>query len=89
MNTLKIEIKNKKCFIDNRLWGKVWGNTNLLGDYILNVLFYNNKDGKNEIKLFINDIDETEDFKKQVKEKYQNINNTELRDNFFKYAKIN
>lgn len=86
-NTIKLEIIKNKCFVNDNLWGKVWSNKNLLGDYILNVLFYTNKEG-NPIKIIINGVNETSNFKKQVKKEYKNILNVDLRNNFYCYSNI-
>lgn len=79
--------KDRKLFVNDRLWGKKHKGMDI-GDYILNALFYINGDGSKKIKVTIDGVDETEDFKKQVKDKYQNIPNTELRDRFFRYTNV-
>lgn len=88
METLKIEIKKNKCFADGKMWGKVWSNKDLLGQYLLNVLFYLNKLGNKKIEIIVDGLNETESFKQQVKDKYSNIGNTQLRDSFFLYSNI-
>lgn len=84
---MKIEVIKNKVFIDSRLWGKKLNNQNL-GDCIINLLFYNNKDGEKEYELIVNGCDLTSEFKDEVKKKYDNIPNTELKKCFFKYANI-
>ncbi len=89
METIKIEIKKNKCFVDDKLYGNVWKNQDLFGNYLINLLFYINRDGSNKINIINNSIDVTNDFKKSVIERYSNIPNTNLRDKFYKYCNIN
>jgi len=85
---ITIEIIKNKIFTDKKLWGKKWKNE-YIGEQIINILFYLNKDGNNDFILMVNGKNETADFKSQLKNRYKDIPNTELRDRFFKYAKIN
>lgn len=55
---------------------------------MINVLFYMNRDGANSYKITIDGEDETESFKAEVKKKYQDIKNTDLKDRFFLYSNI-
>lgn len=84
---MKIEVKNKQIFVDDRKWSKLKTGQDL-GDQIINVLFYCNQDGEKNYKLIVNGKNETAEFKKEVKEKYENIPNTDLRDRFFKYCRV-
>jgi hypothetical protein len=84
---MKIEVKNSTVFLDGKKWGKKPSGFDW-GQYILNVLFYTNRDGRKDYTLIKNGVDETQDFKKEVKEHYKDIPNTNLRDSFFKYARV-
>jgi hypothetical protein len=85
---LLIEVKGGFLYLNGRSYSSKKVNKDLIGNTILNLLFYNNREGKVDYTLIIDKKDETESFKKQVKAEYQNIKNTSLRDSFFKYAKI-
>lgn len=83
---MKIEVTKTKIFRD----GELWGNRKKydIGQQLLNVLFYSNKEGRHEYSIIIEGKDETEEFKAEVKKRYKDIPNTELRDSFFKFCKI-
>lgn len=83
---MKIEVIKNKILLNNDLWGKLKKYD--LGQQILNLLFYMNRDGLTDFTLIVNGLDETQNFKDAVKSEYSNIPNTSLRDNFFKYANI-
>ncbi|MCO5238860.1 MAG: hypothetical protein M9904_02285 [Chitinophagaceae bacterium] len=78
---MKIELVKNKWYVNGTLWGKKKEND--LGDQVLNILFYKNRDGNNEYILIINGVEETNDFKKQVKEKYSGIPNQDLAQRYF------
>lgn len=82
-----IEIKGSKAFVDADKWG-IKSKGYDMGDYILNILFYCNRDGSKDYQLIIDGVNETDSFKSEVKKKYQDIRNTELRDKFFMYARV-
>lgn len=84
---MTIEVTKTKIFLNGEIWNKVYKKQDI-GQQILNLLYYRNREGKNNYQLLINGKDETEDFKKQVKEKYNDIPNQDLRNNFFKYSNI-
>jgi hypothetical protein len=84
---MKIEVIKNKVLLDGKKWGTKPNNMDL-GEYILNLLFYCNRDGNKSFELFVNGVNETEIFKNQVKEKYAQIKNTQLRDNFYTYSNI-
>ena len=75
-STLTIDIKKigehkHRITVNGRPWSKnVKFDRRSIGDKIINVLFYLNKDGDKKIKIIIDGKDETEDFKKEVIEKY-------------------
>jgi hypothetical protein len=90
-----IEIKKarstvKQILVDGRVWTKRKSALNELdlGDTILTILFYENQEGNKDIQIIVNGVDETEIFKNEVKERYAGIKDTGLRDEFFKYARI-
>jgi hypothetical protein len=80
-------IKNKLVLIDGKKWGNKPNNMDI-GDYILTLLFYMNKNGNNPFEIILDGVNETKDFQKEVKRKYLNIKNTVLRDQFYLYANI-
>lgn len=84
---MKIEIKKNKSYLNNQPYSKLGKNQDI-GDHIINILFYNNRDGKHEIEVIINGVDETTSFKEQVIKKYKDIKNQELKNNFYKYCSI-
>jgi hypothetical protein len=87
-----IEIKKGKStahiLVDGRVWSRRGSRLNDLGDTILSILYYNNREGDKDIQIIVDGVDETSDFKNEVKERYAGIKNTGLRDEFFKYARI-
>lgn len=87
IKTLQIEVIKNTVYLDNKKWG-VKPNDMDLGTYILNMLFYVNRNGKEKYKLIIDGIVKTSKFKSEVKKRYIDIPNKELRDSFFMYANI-
>jgi hypothetical protein len=90
-----IEIKKarstvKQILVDGRVWTKRKSALNELdlGDTILTILFYENQEGNKDIQIIVNGVDETEIFKNEVKERFAGIKDTDFRDDFFKYARI-
>ena len=84
--TLVIRVEKMKVTLNNELYTNNYKYD--LGGYILTLLFYKNREGNHSYQLLVNGVDETENFKKQVKEEYSNIPNTRLRDDYFRYANI-
>jgi hypothetical protein len=60
-----------KITINGVLWSKPKVDRSDIGQKLLNLLFYENKNGDHKIKVVIDGVDETEDFKKDVIEKYK------------------
>ena len=85
---INITVTKNKIFVGSETWGPCRPGLDL-GDQVLNVLFYLNRDGQKPYRLTVDGIDETDAFKKAVKDKYQDIPNTDLRDRFFQYANVN
>lgn len=80
-----IEIRKGIAYVDGRKWGKVkFG----LGNCVLNILFYNNRDGDREYRLLVDGVDETDNFRDSVISEYGNINNVSLRESFYRYCNI-
>jgi hypothetical protein len=86
-SSLKIVINGKLSFLNDKKYGKI-PNGQPVFDYILNMLFYNNRNGTHNYSITIDGKNETNNFKKKIKDKYKNIPNTSLRDSFFTYANI-
>ncbi len=81
---ITVELKNNLYYTNGRLWSRKKTKRDI-GEVLTNILFYTNKSG-DAIKIIINGVDETEYFKKEVKDKYQGTN---LQESFFKFCNIN
>lgn len=84
---MEIKMINNKVSVDGKHYGNKPTKMDTY-DYILQILFYTNRDGKKDYRLSINGVDETDIFKQQIKERYQNIINERLRDRFYLYTRV-
>jgi hypothetical protein len=74
-NTLTIEVTTiapdkHKILVDGRLWSKPKKENRDIGEKLINVLYYTNKNADKNIQIFIDGVDETDNFKQSVISKY-------------------
>lgn len=74
-NVLTIEVTTiapdtHKILVDGRLWAKPKKDSSDIGEKLINVLYYSNKNADKNIKVFIDGVDETHNFKQSVISKY-------------------